>query len=821
MKKLALIILALLLCVTVLASCGEEKKTGYDIDSASTYLHNLYKDEAEVTAVDYEVVGKIVIDGVTYTVAWTVDTDKVTVEDLGNGFVKINVDEESAEDVSYKLTATITDPDGKTATREYTHKVPKYELTSWESYMKAAEGDTVIVKGIVVAINSKAAGNSRNHLFLIDESGVGGYYSYQMEADPVADLGIKLGMTVTVTGPVAPYNGMQEIKGGTAAIVSEEIKEIAPIDITDKFLPTTDFNQLVGLPVTVKGVTIGAQELATATSQYLFFSLNGVESYVRTYVTDFPTTLKAEDKATIDADHAAHFGYKADVTGIMITYSGKPYIIPTSVTPFTNYVEVQKTPTEKVDAELDALKFDASMSADAVIELLLTGKYYNDVTITWATDDTTGAASIADGKLTIVVPDKEVTVKVTATVKCGDVTKTKEFSIKLSKSITPIKDLNTLGAAQESYTAEKYIAGGIITEIANETYGNMYIKDENGDILYIYGTFINGKKYGEADSKPAVGDYIVVVGVVGQYKGTPQMKNADITYFTASSSAKDANDAGAAQADNVYTDKLYLVTGVVTEIKNDKYGNIYIKDAEGNTLYVYGIFDQAGTRYDGMAKKPAVGDTVTVLGAAGQYKGAAQLKNATLVALTPAAAEGGETTAPSETTGTPSGETTTAPSGGNETPVAGNGVVLSVDTIGVETQTYAEGTATIGGVSFQFVQMGNYGDGLQMRDKDGKTSIIWNTTAFAKPIAKIELVYSDSKDVTYANADAVIFTFGNEAQGATYTTKLSTTAGVKTYTITPDASTYKFFKLEHDLGYTFYWKSITIVFADGTTANVG
>ena len=123
-------------------------------------------------------------------------------------------------------------------------------------------------------------------------------------------------------------------------------------------------------------------------------------------------------------------------------------------------------------------------------------------------------------------------------------------------------------------------------------------------------------------------------------------------------------------------------------------------------------------------------------------------------------------------------------------------------------------TATIDGVSFDFIQLGSYGDGIQMRDKDGKTSMIWNTTAFPKAIAKIEFVYSTTKDVTYSNPDAVVLTFGNEAQGATYTTKLSTTSGVKTYTITPDAETYTFFKLEHDLGYTMYWESITIVFVD-------
>ena len=153
--------------------------------------------------------------------------------------------------------------------------------------------------------------------------------------------------------------------------------------------------------------------------------------------------------------------------------------------------------------------------------------------------------------------------------------------------------------------------------------------------------------------------------------------------------------------------------------------------------------------------------------------------------------------------------------------MTGNNVVLSVDTLEIASQTYAAGTTTLNGVGFEYIQMGNYGDGLQMRDKDGKTSSIWNTTAITGGIARIELVYSDSKDVKYANPDAVVFTFGNAVGEATCTTKLSTTSGVKTYTITPDAGSYTYFKLEHDLGYTFYWKSITIVFTDGSTASIG
>ena len=650
MKKIIALMLVLLLVCCAFAACGEKdtdpkddpKDTtapaAYDLEGAAAYLEGLYKEDLSVTAVDFDVVAQVIIGGVTYQIDWTVDSDKVTVGEAANGVVTIGVDEKSPEEVQYKLTATIKAGDGTSTTVGFKLSVPAYAVNSHEEYMAAQQDDMLTVEGIVVAINSKAAGNKYNHLFLADASVAGGYYCYSITQDPVADLGIEVGMTVKVTGPMAPYSGMQEIKGGQVAIVDSTIKTVEPVDITDKFTAGENLGVYVGLPVVIKGVSIGAQDLEKDTSQYLYFAIGEQQGYVRTYVTDFPTTLKAEDKAAIDADHAAHFGNKADVAGILILYNGAPYLIPMSTTPFTNYEEVKLSNADKVKAELDELKIDASFSSDAVVELAAKGKYYDDVTIAWATDDTTGGAAIADGKLTIKVPDKEVTVKVTATVVCGDVTETKTFETKLSKSITSIKDLLTLGAAQESYTAEKYIAGGIITEIQNDQYGNIVIKDESGESILVYGTFIGGKKYGEAEgTKPVVGDYVVVVGVVGQYKGTAQMKNADITYFVAPSTIKAVVDVASATESNVYSEINYMISGEITEVQNDKYGNVVIKDAEGNSILLYGLYDQLGTRYDGMATKPAVGDTITVFGVAGNYKGTAQIKNATLIAYTAAA----------------------------------------------------------------------------------------------------------------------------------------------------------------------------------------
>ena len=625
----------------------------YDLEAAAEYVNSLYKKSEVITAADYQVVGQVMIAGVKYMVTWTSDNDKVKLVE-GNPYWTVDVDEKADEEHSYKLTATITAGDGTSTTVSFDHTVPEYVLWSFEEYINAPEGTTVVIEGIVVAMNAKSLGNSRNHLFLADVEGKGGYYCYQLDNDPV-EAGVKVGMTVAVTAVTAPYSGMQETKGGTFTIVDETIKTVEPMDLTDKFAAGESLKNYVGLPVVIKGVTIGTQVLDVATSQYLYFELNGQKSYVRTYVTDFPTTLTSADKDTIDADHAAHFGYTADATGILILYSGAPYLIPMSVTPFTNYEFVEMTADEKIAAELGDLKLDASASSDVVIDLLSVGKYYNDVTFAWATDDTTGAATIDGGKLSLVIPDAQVTVNITVTATCGEATATKTFAIKLSKTITSVKDIIAIGSAKDhnTYTEEKYIAGGIIVEIKNDVYGNIVIKDESGESILVYGTFIDGKKYGEFEGdKPVVGDYVVVIGIVGQYNGTAQMKNADITSFTKPSALKDALDAGAAQEHNTYTKEKYLVTGVVTEIANTTYGNLYIQDADGNTLYIYGLYNQANVRFDKLATQPAVGDTITVLSTAGQYNGTPQLKNAVLVSLTPAENGGDDDNDdPSEETG--------------------------------------------------------------------------------------------------------------------------------------------------------------------------
>ena len=159
-------------------------------------------------------------------------------------------------------------------------------------------------------------------------------------------------------------------------------------------------------------------------------------------------------------------------------------------------------------------------------------------------------------------------------------------------------------------------------------------------------------------------------------------------------------------------------------------------------------------------------------------------------------------------------------------------VELTVDSLGLESQKYTSTAPTeedandveltapvaVDGVSFDFIQIGNYGNGLQMRDKDGKASKLWNATAFAGGITKIELTIASTKSA-YDNPNCMILTFGDAVKGAAYSTTLSTVEGTKSYTITPDADTYTYFYLEWDLGYSSYWDSIKIYYNEPVIDN--
>ena len=98
-------------------------------------------------------------------------------------------------------------------------------------------------------------------------------------------------------------------------------------------------------------------------------------------------------------------------------------------------------------------------------------------------------------------------------------------------------------------------------------------------------------------------------------------------------SCKEANEIGSKLGADETSETVYVVSGVITEVVNDMFGNLYITDDNGaNKFYLYGLFDLNNNRYDSMDPKPVVGDTVTAYGKITNYKGnTVEIKNATMV----------------------------------------------------------------------------------------------------------------------------------------------------------------------------------------------
>lgn len=186
----------------------------------------------------------------------------------------------------------------------------------------------------------------------------------------------------------------------------------------------------------------------------------------------------------------------------------------------------------------------------------------------------------------------------------------------------PIADFNK---AEKGSTV--YRLTGVITKVANPTYGNCYIKDATGE-TYVYGI---GAKGDFQKKGLKVGDVVTLTGVKDIYNGTGQMKNATLEAVKVVTKISVADFLTKKDDKNVY----YMLEGTITEFagqRNDlkTYGNFGLTDATGSA-YVYGL--TAG--WDGESKKAGelglnFGDKITIIGYHTSYKDAPQVGGAFL-----------------------------------------------------------------------------------------------------------------------------------------------------------------------------------------------
>ena len=163
----------------------------------------------------------------------------------------------------------------------------------------------------------------------------------------------------------------------------------------------------------------------------------------------------------------------------------------------------------------------------------------------------------------------------------------------------------------------QYRLTGLVTKVDDAAAGKYYISDYTGQV-YVY----------KASGEVALNDVVTIVGKYAEYKGTPQVGSGKLEEVCASAEPISLADFNAAADDN---DKLYVLTGKIVEIVNDKYGNVYIEDENGEKVYLYGVYgDWTGENKQYFIKDNgiAVGDTITVVTIKTSHNDAPQGKNA-------------------------------------------------------------------------------------------------------------------------------------------------------------------------------------------------
>ena len=656
MKKVLVGVLMVILTLCTLVGCtikpvnpgGNTGSTNGDLDQAKGALNTMYYGETTTIVGDFERISQVNVKGTIYPITWTTDaTEGVVINEVNEkGMVVIGITQSKDHDINFNLIATITDEEsGESVSVTYSFTIARWKENTFAEYLAAAAGDPVVVKGIVSGIMSTQLGDSYNGIYFDD--GIGGYYAYDCE-DPI-EKGVEVGMEIRVSGLKDIYSGTHEIKDGVVEILNSEKKELAPVDFTELYANAEDIKAAAlvepqALLVTIKGVTIGGQDTSNG---YYYFSLGGLESYVR--ISGSMCPLNAADTAAFKEFHSEHFGYTADVTGVICVFSGAFYLTPVSVDAFTNVQLPDLDDAAAVAFVKDNLNIPAKVTDATAIEVPAADKTYSKVQLAWSLDNEYTFASITDEVLNITLPDEATTITLNVTLTAGEVTDTASFEILVSanridwRSATFAVELaNTLDAASKEMTEDYYYFFGQVEDVPTETYCNFNLSDGTNSIL-VYGLYApNGEdRYGTkreiAEIPFTQGDYVFLRAKVQNYNGTLELAQAQLI-SVGLDAAKAIELCGQLDgASKEISAEEYYIFGQVIDVPTADYCNFNFSDGTNNII-VYGLYaknetDRYGTKRQ-IAEIPFTqGDWVLLKGKLQNYNGKLEVVNASLQSI--------------------------------------------------------------------------------------------------------------------------------------------------------------------------------------------
>lgn len=364
---------------------------------------------------------------------------------------------------------------------------------------------------------------------------------------------------------------------------------------------------------------------------------------------------------------------------------------------------------------------------------------------------------------------------------------TTNFEVTLTQdhlyAITDIADIASFLALEDG--TQLYRFTGMVTKIGSAKYGNVYIADAS-DTVYVYGLCEDENLVSQSFGKTGIKehDIVTVVGQKGSHKGAPQATNAYAEVIKPVS-VKTTTEFVALPDDK---ETYYEVTGKVTSIANDKYGNLYITD--GTTeLYVYGVTTGYNAKTSEQKQYKVkdygieVGDELTMVG----YKTTFTDKNTGVSTIELA---GGIFISVKKASDTP---------GGGEEP----GKVYTLTAANLPTAYPSEQTVVSeGGIDYYTYIVANYGSGIQMKKSTG--AYVANKTAIPN-IKSVKVTVADGK--TFYPTNLKMYAGTAELPE---TTEITATSDETSSTYDFSGGSYSYFKLVNTSTYAVYLGKVEI-----------
>lgn len=375
-----------------------------------------------------------------------------------------------------------------------------------EVFEKEVEIDVLPTTTIAEALLSPAADKE---LFKVEGivTGISGNntYSFEDASGAIAifsSVKLDVGFEYILFGTRDAYNGLEQLRYVDA--IKGEAKALPAAAV----LTEADLTNEVLLPLQSRLVSIENATVTTVNAdQYGNISLTLT-------VGSKTINLRWDNRVVLPAGAADHLesikqGAIVNIVSAPLGWSNNPQLGYNDASQIV--IPVAETDQQKVDAAALALDLPTSLAKAEALTLPLEGEY--EVAISWASSHVDIIA--ADG--TVVLPETDTDVTLTATLTLGVVTKDVEFVITVVSS-----DGMTVAMAR-AVASGSVVVQGIVTGIANY---------ESGDVKYIFLSDADGTTialFNPTDAESLVlGDLVKVTGTRAAFNGLEQVTGATV-----------------------------------------------------------------------------------------------------------------------------------------------------------------------------------------------------------------------------------------------------------------------------------------------------